>query len=108
MAGRPAYAAPPAGSIVIVDEEIDKCRTVAIKICLWPIGQEADRNAGLPNAITLRFGYLKRLERVHSARWSLSWVRWYSTTARLLGKRMVAADKAVAHHLACTPAARSF
>ena len=52
---------------VIVDEEVDKRRAVAIESRPWPVGQEAGRNAGLPDAITLCFWYLERLERVHSA-----------------------------------------
>src|SRR4051794_10536773 len=57
---------------VIVDEKVDKCRSVAIKSCPRPVGQEAGRNAGLSDPITLCFWHLERLEWVHSARWSLA------------------------------------
>jgi hypothetical protein len=68
--------------LVIVDEESDECRAVTIKSRPRPVGQEAGRKAGLPDAITPCFGYSERLERVHSAQWSLSRVRWYPTTLR--------------------------
>jgi hypothetical protein len=37
----------------IVDEAVDKRRAVAIESRLRPVGQEADRNAGLPDGIRL-------------------------------------------------------
>jgi hypothetical protein len=83
MAGRPANAACRLDrrDPVIVDEAVDKRRAVAID-SLRPVGQEADRNAGLPDAITPCFWYLERLERIHSARCLLSQVRWYPTMLR--------------------------
>jgi hypothetical protein len=70
------------GDPVIVDEAVDKRRAVAIESRLRPVGQEADRNAGLPEAITPCFWYLERIERIHSARWPLSQVRWYPKMLR--------------------------
>src|SRR5260370_15453417 len=63
---------------LIVDEEVDKCRAVAINSGFRPAGQEADRNASLPDPIALRFWHLERLEQVHSTRCSPSRVRWRS------------------------------
>src|ERR1700758_477004 len=52
-------------NLIIVDEEVDKCRAVAIESCFNAAGQEADRNAGLLDPIALRFWYLERPERIH-------------------------------------------
>ena len=86
MAGRPVNAAPPVGSIAMILSLSTRRSTIAApsrsRVRLRPVGQEADRNAGLPEAITPCFWYLERIERIHSARWPLSQVRWYPKMLR--------------------------
>src|SRR5580704_4819108 len=64
--------------LLIVNEEVDKCSAVAINSGFRPAGQEADRNASLPDPIALRFWHLERLEQVHRTRCSPSQGRWRS------------------------------
>jgi hypothetical protein len=79
---------------LIVDEEVDKCRVVAINSGFRPAGQEADRNASLPDPIALRFWHLERFEQVHRTRCSPSRGRWrsYNPAPKSIDQQMLATE----------------
>src|SRR5580692_6987343 len=83
---------------LIVNEEVDKCSAVAINSGFRPAGQEADRNASLPDPIALHFRHLERLEQVHSTRCSPSWVRWrsYNPAPKSIEQWMLATEVVLA------------